>query len=113
MFKDTGRREQSYKNEELLLALVPVVLEKKGFTHVRVERRGGKKFIDARTVAGEAVTFWLEQGWPNRDYSAIQFGMFDEPEPEKIPAARFVECVDARAASAKWLTSTKSADVSP
>lgn len=101
MSKDKARGEQSYQNEELLLALVPVVLEQKGFTHVRVERRGGMKFIDARTVTGETVTFWLKQGWPTRDYSAIQFGMFDEPEPEKIPAARFVEYVDTRAASAK------------
>ncbi len=101
MSKDKARGEQSYKNEELLLALVPVVLEQKGFTQVRVERRGGMKFIDTRTVTGEAVTFWLKQGWPNRDYSAIQFGMFDEPEPENIPAARFVEYVDTRATSAK------------
>jgi len=101
MSKEKARGEQSYKNEELLLALVPVVLEQKGFTQVRVERRGGMKFIDARTVTGGAVTFWLKQGWPTRDYSAIQFGMFDEPEPERIPAARFVEYVDARAASAK------------
>ena len=76
MSKDKARGEQSYKDEELLLALVPVVLEQKGFTHVRVERRGGMKLVDARTVAGEAVKFWLKQGWPNRDYSAIQFGMF-------------------------------------
>ena len=75
MSKDKARSEQSNMNEELLLALVPVVLEQKGFTQVRVERRGGMKFIDARTVTGDAVTFWLKQGWPTRDCSAIQFGM--------------------------------------
>ena len=64
MSKDKARSEQSNMNEELLLALVPVVLEQKGFTQVRVERRGGMKFIDARTVTGDAVTFWLKQGWP-------------------------------------------------
>lgn len=101
MSKDKARGEQSYKNEVLLLALVPVLLEEKGFTQVRVERRLGMKFISARTATGGEVTFWLKQGWPGRDYSAIQFGMFDEPEPEKISASRFVEYVDARAVSAK------------
>lgn len=101
MSKDKARGEQSYKSEALLLALVPVLLEEKGFDQVRVERRSGMKFVTAQTATGNSVTFWLKQGWPNPDYSAIQFGMFKGPEPEKIPASQFIEYVDARAASAK------------
>ena len=36
------------------------------------------KFLDAASVNGDEVRFWVKQGWTDaRTYAAIQFGMFD------------------------------------
>jgi hypothetical protein len=102
MSKEKARGEQSYKNEELLLALLPEVLRAKGFDNVATRRQGGMKFLDATSINGDDVRFCVKQGWTDaRTYAAIQFGMFDDPEPESIPAARFVHYVTDRVASAK------------
>ena len=55
MSKEKARGPQSYKNEELLLALLPEVLHAKGFDDGATRRQGGMKFLDAAGIKGEAV----------------------------------------------------------
>ena len=102
MSKDKARSAQSYENEELLLARLPVLLEARGFEGVTTVRRGAMKFVNARTSDGSFVRFWLKQGWTDsRRYSAIQFGLFRGPDPHKLPDSHFTDFVDKRVASAK------------
>lgn len=102
MSKEKARGPQSYKNEELLLALLPEVLQAKGFDELALLRKGGMKFMDARAGDGGCVRFWIKQGWTNaRAYAAIQFGMLDDPDAESIRPSRFVKYVTDRVASAK------------
>jgi len=102
MSKDQARSPKSYENEELLLAMLPELLEQKGFAGVTTVRTGGMKFVDARASDGSKVRFWLKQGWTDsRNYSAIQFGLFEVPEPGKLPDSHFTDYVADRVASAK------------
>jgi len=43
MSKDQARSPKSYENEELLLAMLPGLLEHKGFAGVTTVRTGGMK----------------------------------------------------------------------
>lgn len=102
MSKERARNPESNANEELLLAIVPALLEAKGFVHVEVKRKGQMKFVVAVAIGGKEVTFWLKQGWSDtRDYSAIQFGMLEGTSPADLPDASFIDFVMARAVSAK------------
>ncbi len=102
MSKQKARSDRSYQNEELLLTLLPGLLEGKKFSQIRVHRMGAMKFIDARTASGTFVRFWLKQGWTgNQNYSAVQFGLFSGPNPENKPNQDFVNYVNARVQSAK------------
>jgi hypothetical protein len=101
MSKDLARGPQSYENEQLLLGMLPDLLQQKGFTAVSVRRSGGMKLVSARAASGATVTFWVKQGWTDaRTYSAIQFGLFADPDPEKIPDKYFTDYVRARVKSA-------------
>ncbi len=102
MSKEQARSPRSYENEELLLAMLPELLEQKGFAAVTTVRAGGMKFIDARASDGSKVRFWLKQGWTDaRTYSAIQFGLFTVPDPHNLPDSHFTDYVAGRVASAK------------
>jgi hypothetical protein len=102
MSKDKARNPESYANEELLLAMLPGLLEGKGFIKAVTRRKGAMKFVDATTLDGSIVTFWMKQGWSNtRDYSAIQFGMLPAPDAGSLPDSVFIDFVAARTASAK------------
>lgn len=102
MSKDQARSPKSYENEELLLAMLPELLEQNGFACVTTIRTGSMKFVDARASDGSKVRFWLKQGWTDsRNYSAIQFGLFSVPEPGKLPDSHFTDYVADRVASAK------------
>lgn len=102
MSKEQARSPQSYENEELLLAMLPDLLEQKGFSAVSTTRADAMKFVDARTADGSKVRFWLKQGWTGtRKYSAIQFGLFKVPDPHSLPDAYFTDYVAGRVASAK------------
>lgn len=103
MSKALARGPQSYLNEQIVLAMVPELLRLKGFEGVRIEKRNGMKFVNARSTFGDPVVFWLKQGWSNtRRYCAIQFGMFaDVTDPKAVPDSYFVSYVEDRTASAK------------
>lgn len=102
MSKGRARNPQSYLNEEILLNLLPPLFEGKGFVTVVTRRHGQMKFVDAHRVDGTKITFWLKQGWTNtRDYSAVQFGLFEGPNPERLPDSHFTDYVDTRTARAK------------
>jgi hypothetical protein len=103
MSKDLARGPESYRNEELALELVPVLLGAKGFEAVRTRRPAGMKFIEACDVRGDRVTFWLKQGWSTTErYSAVQFGMFDQVRnPAALSNSVFVDFVAARTRNAK------------
>lgn len=102
MSKDKARSPKSYENEELLLAMLPELLEQKGFAGVRTASTGAMKFVDGRASDGSSVRFWLKQGWTDsHNFSAIQFGLFSVPEPHKLPDAHFTDYVAERVASAK------------
>jgi hypothetical protein len=57
MSKDQARSPKSYENEELLLAMLPELLEQRGFAGVSTVRTGGMKFVDARASDGSKVRF--------------------------------------------------------
>lgn len=102
MSKDQARSPKSYENEQLLLDMLPDLLEQRGFSSVSTLRRGGMKFVDARTSDGSKVRFWLKQGWTDsRAHSAIQFGLFTVSDPQQLPDSQFVSYVADRVASAK------------
>jgi hypothetical protein len=102
MSKERARNPESYANEELLLAMLPGLLEAKGFVKAVTRRKGAMKFVDATCIDGGNVTFWLKQGWTDtRDYSAIQFGMLPSPDAAELPNSVFIDFVNARTASAK------------
>ncbi len=102
MSKEQARSPKSYENEELLLALLPELLEHKGFAAVSIAKVGAMKFVDTRAVDGSKVRFWLKQGWTDkRDFSAIQFGMFAVPDPQNLPDAYFTDYVTERVTSAR------------
>jgi hypothetical protein len=102
MSKKIARGPQSIENEKLLLTLIPELLQHKGFASVTIARVGGMKFIDAKRADGSPVRFWLKQGWTNlRPYSAIQFGLFDQPKAASFDDQHFIDYVEARVASAK------------
>lgn len=102
MSKERARNPESYAKEELLLAIVPALLEAKGFVRAKVRRKGQMKFVTAAGVGGSETTFWLKQGWSDtRDYSAIQFGMLEGAKPADSPDSTFTEFVLARTLSAK------------
>lgn len=102
MSKDKARNPESYANEELLLAMLPGLLEGKGFVKAVTRRKGAMKFVDATALDGSIVTFWMKQGWSNtRDYSAIQFGMLPSPDAVSLPDSAFMDFVASRTASAK------------
>lgn len=102
MSKEIARKPESYQNEALVLALMPALLEQHGFSAVATKRQHAMKFVDAKRADGSDVRFWLKQGWTDsRNYSAIQFGLFDEPGAAAFPNSHFVEHVEKRVASAK------------
>lgn len=102
MSKEIARKPESYENEALVLALMPALLEQHGFSAVATKRQQGMKFVDAMAADGSNVRFWLKQGWTDsRNYSAIQFGLFDEPGAAEFPNSYFIEHVENRVASAK------------
>jgi hypothetical protein len=102
MSKEQARSPQSYENEQLLLAMLPELLEQKGFSSVFSTRVGAMKFVDARGVDGSKVRFWLKQGWTGaKTFSAIQFGLFKVPDPHSLSDAHFTDYVAGRVASAK------------
>lgn len=102
MSKEVARSPQSYENEALVLDLMPSLLEPHGFSAVATFRKGGMKFIDAKAVDGSNVRFWLKQGWTDSvNYSAIQFGLFNEPGASAFPNSHFTQFVEARVASAR------------
>ncbi|HEX5872523.1 MAG TPA: HNH endonuclease signature motif containing protein [Longimicrobium sp.] len=108
MSKQIARKPQSYLNEQLVSAQVPVLLRAKGFDSVAVRKPKGMKLVQAQTASGGSVTFWLKQGWTDtKRYSAIQFGMFSRvSDPRSLPDDYFVDYVAARTASAKDLGAT-------
>jgi hypothetical protein len=61
------------------------------------------KLVEAKDINGGSLVFWLKQGWSDtRNYSAIQFGMFqDVSEPALLPDSVFVDYVAARTERAK------------
>lgn len=102
MSKEIARKPESYQNEALVLALMPALLEQHGFSAVATKRQGPMKFVDAKAADGSNVRFWLKQGWTGeRNYCAIQFGMFDEDGAAASPNSHFIEFVEARVVSAK------------
>jgi hypothetical protein len=103
MAKKLARGPESYKNEELVLELVPELLLAKGFHAIKVRKPGGMKLIEASDRHGYPARFWLKQGWSTTSkYSAIQFGMFEhEPNPGSLPDSYFVDFVAARTVRAK------------
>jgi hypothetical protein len=102
MSKEVARSRQSYENEALVLSHMPSLLEPHGFSAVAMKRERGMKFVDAKAADGNNVRFWLKQGWTDSPrYSAIQFGLFDEPGAAAFPDSHFIEFVEARVASAK------------
>ena len=103
MSKKIARGPDSYRNEELVLALVPALLMGHGFLSARVKKSGGMKLVEAETPSGQNVVFWLKQGWATtRTFSAIQFGMFsDVSDPHALPDEFFVDYVADRVAGAK------------
>ena len=102
MSKERARNPESYANEELLLAMLPGLMEAKGFVSVVTRRKGAMKFVDATCIDGGNVTFWLKQGWTDtRDYSAIQFGMLPSPGASDLPDSAFTDFVNARTSSAR------------
>lgn len=99
MSKNLARGPESYKNEELILELLPSLLEQSGFSGVTTSKHGAIKFVDATTADETAVRFWMKQGWTGpQKYAAIQFGMLD---PGDQPDEDFIEYVAARVRSAK------------
>jgi hypothetical protein len=102
MSKEIARNPESYANEELLIAVLPSLLEAKGFSAVVTRRHGPMKFVDATCSDGGVVTFWLKQGWTgSQAFAAIQFGMLPNPTANELPDSSFSDFVDARTASAK------------
>ena len=102
MSKEVARSPRSYQNEALVLSHMPSLLERHGFSAVATKRERGMKFVDAKSVDGAHVRFWLKQGWTDsQNYSAIQFGLFDEPGASNFPDLHFIKFVEARVASAK------------
>lgn len=102
MSKEIARKPESYKNEALVLALMPALLEQHGFSAVATKREQAMKFVDAKAADGSEVRFWLKQGWTNvQNFSAIQFGLFMEPGAAAFADSHFIEFVEARVASAK------------
>jgi hypothetical protein len=55
--KERARNPESYANEELLLAMLPALLEVKGFAKAVTRRKGPMKFIDATRIDGEMSRF--------------------------------------------------------
>ncbi|MEW6342943.1 MAG: HNH endonuclease signature motif containing protein [Pseudomonadota bacterium] len=99
MSKDLARGPESYANEELILELLPGLLEQNGFSGVTTARQGAMKFVDATTGADTSVRFWLKQGWTGpQNYSAIQFGMFESAD---LPDDDFAAYVTQRVHSAR------------
>lgn len=99
MSKDLARGPESYRNEELILELLPGLLEQNGFSGVTTSKHGAMKFVDATTADETAVRFWMKQGWTGpQKYAAIQFGML---ETGHKPDEDFIEYVAARVRSAK------------
>ena len=102
MSKEIARSAQSYENEQLALEHMPALLEPHGFSSVAAKRAQGMKFVDAKTVDGSDVRFWLKQGWTGpQKFCAIQFGLFSEPGAAAFPNEYFIQFVEARVASAK------------
>lgn len=102
MSKDQARSPKSYENEGRLLAMLPELLEQKGFVGAIAIRTGGMKFIDARASDGSKVRFWLKQGWTDTlNYSAIQFGLFGGSDPQHLVDSHFTDYVADRVANAK------------
>jgi hypothetical protein len=102
MSKERARNPESYANEELLLAMLPGLMEAKGFVKVVTRRKGAMKFVDATCKDGGNVTFWLKQGWTDtRDHSAIQFGMLPSPGAAELPNSAFIDFVSARTLNAR------------
>lgn len=102
MSKEIARSPQSYANEVLVLNHMPSLLEPHGFGAVATKRERGMKFVDAKDTDGSSVRFWLKQGWTDSpNYSAIQFGLFQEAGAAAFPDSHFIEFVEARVASAK------------
>lgn len=105
MPRDKARSPWSYKNEQLLLAMLPQLLAAHGLSAVNISRYGQMKFVNARATDGNPVKFWLKQGWTNaRTCAAIQFGMFSPnpgESPDDRPDQEFLDFVDAKVASAK------------
>lgn len=100
--KEIARSAQSYENEQLCLDNMPALLEPNGFSAVAAKRAHGMKFVDAMTVDGSNVRFWLKQGWTGaQKFCAIQFGLFSEPGAAAFPDHHFINFVEARVASAK------------
>ncbi|MBU9426446.1 HNH endonuclease signature motif containing protein [Burkholderia gladioli] len=107
MSKKQARSPASYENEEMALALVPAVLSACGFTSVIIRKRGQVKLVEAITATGEAICFWLKQGWTGeRRFSAVQFGLFVGEDDKDIPNERFLQYVDTRVARVKSLGAT-------
>lgn len=59
----SSERSESYRNEELILELLPGLLEQNGFSGVTTSKHGAMKFVDATTADETAVRFWMKQGW--------------------------------------------------
>lgn len=107
MSKKQARSPESYENEEIALALVPAVLAACGFTSVTIRKRGQVKLVDAITAAGQAICFWLKQGWTGEQkYCAVQFGLFTGEDDKDIPDERFLQFVDTRVTRVKALGAT-------
>lgn len=99
MSKDLARGPESYRNEEVILELLPGLLESNGFTGVTTAKQGGMKFVNATTADDTSVRFWLKQGWTgSQNYAGIQFGMFDSGD---LPDEDFVAYVTQRVHNAK------------
>ncbi|WP_454727909.1 MULTISPECIES: HNH endonuclease [Cupriavidus] len=107
MSKKRARSPESYENEELVLALVPALLDGSGLSDVRMERHGQVKLVWAKAATGAPLCFWLKLGWTGEQpFCAVQFGLFGGENDADIPDVRFLEFVDTRVRRVKALGAT-------
>jgi hypothetical protein len=91
--KRQARNAESYETETRLFRKTVELVEANGFQNVRQRNFGSAKFIDADTLDGNRVTFWLKLGWSGVPFAAIQFGMFVGAEGSLRSDQDFVDSV--------------------
>ena len=95
------RKPRSYKQEEILLTLAPILLQQKGFAAAESTKVGPMKFLHAKSVDGHEVVFWVKQAWYDRvGYAAVQVDFLGDSDDGEYPDAAFISKVTKRVASA-------------